>query len=106
LAAKPLQTVRGPNSKFQFETLLTLIPSAPTQATYILDLDTLTWSQPSPSVNLPQLTQIPPRRSQALGGADIFANARQAFIMFGGQGSDGQPLDDIWVSSLNLLGMN
>ncbi|KZS97790.1 hypothetical protein SISNIDRAFT_196572 [Sistotremastrum niveocremeum HHB9708] len=70
--------------------------SVVTQQTYLLDLDNLTWSQPSPSVDLPELENIPPSRSLALGGADFAANSRRDFIMYGGKGLGNAPLTDVW----------
>ncbi|KAK7061713.1 hypothetical protein R3P38DRAFT_2831102 [Favolaschia claudopus] len=61
--------------------------------TYLLDLDSLTWSIPAPPVTL---QQTPPARSAAVSGIDTAASNRNGFIVIGGKGSDGKALSDIW----------
>ncbi|EJD53674.1 hypothetical protein AURDEDRAFT_110461 [Auricularia subglabra TFB-10046 SS5] len=62
--------------------------------TYILDMDSMTWSNPK-STN-PDLQATPKGRAQAVGGPDRGASYRTDFVMFGGQSGDG-PLNDVWM---------
>ncbi|KAG8916295.1 hypothetical protein FRC01_003245 [Tulasnella sp. 417] len=66
----------------------------PTQQTYILELDTLTWRYPVP----PDAQQdIPPARSRGVFGQDIASNYRSGMLVWGGKGGSGNtPLDDLW----------
>ncbi|KIO30207.1 hypothetical protein M407DRAFT_5731 [Tulasnella calospora MUT 4182] len=66
----------------------------PTQQTYILELDTLTWRYPDP----PAAQQdIPPARSRGVFGQDIASNYRAGMLVWGGKGGSGNtPLDDLW----------
>ncbi|KAF5363772.1 hypothetical protein D9756_000638 [Leucocoprinus leucothites] len=62
--------------------------------TYLLNLDTLSWKTPSP----PQTLQnTPPARAAALAGEDFAASNRHAFVIYGGKGSDGNALSDVWA---------
>ncbi|KAF9462635.1 hypothetical protein BDZ94DRAFT_1219539 [Collybia nuda] len=67
--------------------------------TYLLNLDTLTWSVPSPPSNL---QRTPPARSAAVAGGDFAGSNRQGFVVIGGKGSDGQGLADIWASEYDF----
>ncbi|KAF5331522.1 hypothetical protein D9611_007682 [Ephemerocybe angulata] len=62
--------------------------------TYLLNMDTLTWSIPSPPANL---ASTPPARSAAISGIDIAASNRHAFIIIGGKGSNSVALSDVWA---------
>ncbi|KAJ7591083.1 hypothetical protein C8J56DRAFT_1003660 [Mycena floridula] len=62
--------------------------------TFLLNLDTLTWSFPSPAPNLPTLN--PTERSAAISGCDFAASNRHGFIVIGGLGNNNNPLSDIW----------
>ncbi|KAG8899025.1 hypothetical protein FRC00_002016 [Tulasnella sp. 408] len=66
----------------------------PTQQTYVLELDTLTWRYPDP----PAAQQdIPPARSRGVFGQDIASNYRAGMLVWGGKGGSGNtPLDDLW----------
>ncbi|KAF7332199.1 hypothetical protein MKEN_00100900 [Mycena kentingensis (nom. inval.)] len=66
----------------------------PQGATYLLNLESLTWSTPSPPTNL---QRTPPARSYAVSGVDSAASNRDAFIVIGGKGADNQPLSDAWA---------
>ncbi|KAI0053628.1 hypothetical protein FA95DRAFT_1552125 [Auriscalpium vulgare] len=70
----------------------------PQSQTYLLNLDTLTWSQPVAPTGL---GSIPPARSAAIGGGDFAASYRQAHVVIGGKGADGQPLSDVWEFDYN-----
>ncbi|RDB22576.1 Dynein regulatory complex subunit 7 [Hypsizygus marmoreus] len=61
--------------------------------TYLLNLDTLTWSIPSPPANL---QRTPPARSATVAGGDFAASNRHGFVVIGGKGSDGKGLADVW----------
>ncbi|KAH9938274.1 uncharacterized protein B0H18DRAFT_8787 [Fomitopsis serialis] len=61
--------------------------------TYLLNLETLTWSQNNPPTGLDTL---PPARSAAISGDDSAASYRSAHIVIGGMGSNGQALSDVW----------
>ncbi|KAI0952201.1 hypothetical protein AcW1_004364 [Taiwanofungus camphoratus] len=61
----------------------------PSSQTFLLDLDSLTWSSP-PSGN------TPPARSAAISGDDIAASYRTAHIVIGGKDSSGNALSDVW----------
>lgn len=66
----------------------------PTQQTYVLELDTLTWRYPVP----PAAQQdIPPARSSGVFGQDIASNYRAGMLIWGGKGGSGSTaLDDLW----------
>ncbi|KAF9451711.1 hypothetical protein P691DRAFT_796346 [Macrolepiota fuliginosa MF-IS2] len=66
--------------------------------TYLLNLDTLSWSVPTPPSGL---QQTPPARSAALAGEDFAASNRHAFVIIGGKGSDGKSLSDVWAFDFN-----
>lgn len=68
----------------------------PTQQTYILQLDSLSWRIPIP----PDAQQgIPPSRSAGVFGLDSASNYREGLLVWGGKGGTGStPLDDLWVS--------
>ncbi|KAF8913884.1 hypothetical protein CPB84DRAFT_1669330 [Gymnopilus junonius] len=70
----------------------------PQSQTYLLNLQTLTWSTPVPPANL-QLS--PPARSAALSGMDVAASNRHGFVVIGGKGSAGEALSDIWEYGFN-----
>ncbi|KAH8830881.1 hypothetical protein DL96DRAFT_1526225 [Flagelloscypha sp. PMI_526] len=61
--------------------------------TYLLNLDTLTWSLPRPPANLPTK---PPARSSAVFGTDFAASNRHSFVVVGGKGDNDQALSDVW----------
>ncbi|KAK2466201.1 hypothetical protein APHAL10511_001843 [Amanita phalloides] len=61
--------------------------------TYLLDLDKLTWSTPSPPATL---NSAPPARSAAIAGIDFAASYRHGFVVIGGKGAQGQALSDVW----------
>ncbi|TFK75923.1 hypothetical protein BDN72DRAFT_809719 [Pluteus cervinus] len=61
--------------------------------TYLLNLDTLTWSKPSPPANL---QRSPAARSAAIAGIDFAASNRHGFVVIGGKASDGTGLGDVW----------
>ncbi|KAG6900977.1 hypothetical protein C0993_004415 [Termitomyces sp. T159_Od127] len=61
--------------------------------TFLLNLETLTWSVPNPPNNL---QRIPAARSAAIYGTDLAASNRQGFIVAGGKGPDGNSLTDVW----------
>ncbi|KAF9821215.1 hypothetical protein IEO21_00823 [Rhodonia placenta] len=63
------------------------------QSTYLLNLNSLTWSQPSPPTGN---TQAPPARSAAISGYDLAASYREGHIVIGGIGADGSALSDVW----------
>ncbi|TFK55691.1 hypothetical protein OE88DRAFT_1652115 [Heliocybe sulcata] len=65
----------------------------PVQQTYLLNLDTLIWSQPEAPQNLK--TQ-PAARSAAIGGPDAGASYRRGHIVIGGKDANGKGLSDIW----------
>lgn len=76
----------------------------PTQQTYVLQMDDLTWRTPEP----PDAQQgIPPARSAGAFGLDSASNYRNGLLVWGGKGSTGStPLDDLWVrtgSNYNLV---
>lgn len=64
----------------------------PQSQTYLLDLGTMTWEQPSPPDNL---ASPPPARSAAISGQDLAASYRNGHVVIGGRGIDG-PLSDVW----------
>ncbi|KAJ7179146.1 hypothetical protein C8R46DRAFT_941643, partial [Mycena filopes] len=66
--------------------------------TYLLNLDTLTWSVPKPPVTL---TRKPPARSATVFGCDNAASNRDGFIVIGGKGTDGAALSDVWEYDFN-----
>uniref|UniRef100_A0A0W0FJP0 Uncharacterized protein n=1 Tax=Moniliophthora roreri TaxID=221103 RepID=A0A0W0FJP0_MONRR len=63
--------------------------------TYLLSLDSLSWSKPSPPANL---QQTPSARSVvgSISGPDVAANSRNAFMVYGGQDANGEELSDAW----------
>ncbi|KAG8902345.1 hypothetical protein FRB99_004559, partial [Tulasnella sp. 403] len=64
----------------------------PTQQTYVLQLDDLTWRVPVP----PAAQQdIPPPRSAGVYGQDLASNYRNGMLIWGGKGTSG-PLNDLW----------
>ncbi|KAG5646567.1 hypothetical protein DXG03_002870 [Asterophora parasitica] len=65
--------------------------------TFLLNLETLTWSVPTPPDNL---QRTPAARSAVVSGVDSAASNRQGFVVIGGKGSDGQGLSDVWVRIL------
>ncbi|KAF8592581.1 hypothetical protein K439DRAFT_1504033 [Ramaria rubella] len=67
----------------------------PQQNTYLLDMDSLTWS--TPLSNVPKLSSSPPPRSRALGTGDFAANSRRDFLVYGGKGASNQALGDVWA---------
>ena len=70
----------------------------PTQQTYILQMDDLTWRVPNPPGS--QLA-VPPPRSGGVYGQDIASNYRAGMLVYGGRGGSGtQALDDLWVRAL------
>ncbi|KJA24664.1 hypothetical protein HYPSUDRAFT_38750 [Hypholoma sublateritium FD-334 SS-4] len=66
--------------------------------TYILDLDTLTWSTPLPPLNL---KRTPPARSLALSGGDFAASNRHGFVIIGGKDLNNEALSDVWEYDFN-----
>ncbi|KAJ6613462.1 hypothetical protein B0H10DRAFT_2048593 [Mycena sp. CBHHK59/15] len=66
--------------------------------TYLLNLETLTWSIPSPP---PTLTRTPPARTSAVYGCDFAASNRNGFVVIGGKGADGSALADVWEYDFN-----
>ncbi|KAJ7507791.1 hypothetical protein B0H11DRAFT_1793448 [Mycena galericulata] len=72
--------------------------TVPQGQTYLLNLETLTWSVPSPPATL---QQTPPARSAAVSGRDSAASNRDGFIVIGGKGSDGSALSDVWEYDFN-----
>ncbi|KAF9495666.1 hypothetical protein BDN71DRAFT_1447071 [Pleurotus eryngii] len=65
----------------------------PQSQTYILNLQTLQWSTPSPPDNL---RRTPSARSSAIGGVDNAASNRHGFVVIGGKDSGGRALSDVW----------
>ncbi|EPQ59227.1 hypothetical protein GLOTRDRAFT_113979 [Gloeophyllum trabeum ATCC 11539] len=65
----------------------------PQQQTYLLNLDTLTWSQPTGPDGL---TSVPSARSGAIGGLDSGASYRRGHILIGGKDANGNGLSDVW----------
>lgn len=70
----------------------------PQSQTFLLNLQTLTWSTPSPPANL---QRSPPARSAAVYGCDFAASNRQGFVVIGGKGADGKALSDVWEYDFN-----
>ncbi|CAK5275644.1 unnamed protein product [Mycena citricolor] len=70
----------------------------PQAETYLLNLDSLTWSVPSPPTTL---TRTPPARSAAVAGHDSAASNRDGFVVIGGMASDGSALSDVWEYDFN-----
>ncbi|KAG6817395.1 hypothetical protein H0H87_009039 [Tephrocybe sp. NHM501043] len=66
--------------------------------TFLLNLETLTWSVPTPPNNL---QETPAARSAAIAGIDSAPSNRQGFIVIGGKGSDGKGLTDVWEYDFN-----
>ncbi|KAJ7638799.1 hypothetical protein FB45DRAFT_1133214, partial [Roridomyces roridus] len=67
--------------------------------TYLLDLDSLTWTVPAPATNLSP--NPPPARSAAIAGYDSAASNRNGFVVIGGKGPDGSALSDVWEYDFN-----
>ncbi|KIJ56497.1 hypothetical protein M422DRAFT_22661 [Sphaerobolus stellatus SS14] len=67
----------------------------PQSQTWLLNMDSLTWSKAASLVST--RTSSPPARSRALGTGDFAANIRRDFLVFGGKGSDGSALGDVWA---------
>ncbi|KAF8974764.1 hypothetical protein BDZ97DRAFT_48231 [Flammula alnicola] len=65
----------------------------PQSQTFLLNLQTLSWSTPSPPATL---KGTPPARSAVVSGSDFAASNRHGFIVIGGKGSDGKALSDVW----------
>ncbi|KAI0036714.1 hypothetical protein K488DRAFT_81712 [Vararia minispora EC-137] len=65
----------------------------PQSQTYLLNLDSLTWAQPSPPSGL---GGAPPARSAAVSGFDFAASYRTGQLVAGGKDSNGNFLADIW----------
>ncbi|KAF8489109.1 hypothetical protein JB92DRAFT_2756248 [Gautieria morchelliformis] len=65
------------------------------QTTYLLNMDSLTWSMPVSKV--PSQGSSPPARSRALGTGDFAVNSRRDFLIYGGKGSGQQALNDVWA---------
>ncbi|TFY74224.1 hypothetical protein EWM64_g9788 [Hericium alpestre] len=65
----------------------------PQSQTYLLNLNTLIWSTPTPPDGL---TNTPPPRSAAIGGSDFAASYRHGHVVIGGKDANGQPLSDVW----------
>ncbi|EAU84773.2 hypothetical protein CC1G_00292 [Coprinopsis cinerea okayama7 len=63
-------------------------------STFLLNLDTLTWSIPSPPGGL---DATPAARSSAVSGVDFAASNRHAFIVIGGKGANDAALSDAWA---------
>ncbi|KAF8639944.1 hypothetical protein AX17_001194 [Amanita inopinata Kibby_2008] len=61
--------------------------------TYLLNLEKLTWSTPTPPGTL---TQAPSARSASIAGTDFAASYRHGFVVIGGKGAQSQPLSDVW----------
>ncbi|KAH9965875.1 hypothetical protein BC827DRAFT_1315587 [Russula dissimulans] len=64
----------------------------PQQKTYLLNLNTLICRTPF---------DIAPPRSAAVGGADLAASYRSGYVVIGGKGSNGLPLNDVWEYDYN-----
>ncbi|KAF7355307.1 hypothetical protein MSAN_01447100 [Mycena sanguinolenta] len=65
----------------------------PQSQTYLLNLDSLAWSIPTPPATL---EQTPPARSAAVSGIDSAASNRNGFLVIGGKGMSGEALSDVW----------
>ncbi|KAA1466489.1 hypothetical protein DENSPDRAFT_791200 [Dentipellis sp. KUC8613] len=70
----------------------------PQSQTYLLNLNSLTWSKPSPPDGL---TVTPPPRSAAIGGSDFAASYRRGHVVIGGKDAHGNPLSDVWEFDYN-----
>ncbi|KAL1689319.1 hypothetical protein GGG16DRAFT_115145 [Schizophyllum commune] len=70
----------------------------PQSTTYLLNLDSLTWSKPSPPDNL---NDSPDARSAAITGYDAASSYRSGFVVIGGKSRDGQGLSDVWEFDFN-----
>ncbi|TFK43545.1 hypothetical protein BDQ12DRAFT_731551 [Crucibulum laeve] len=70
----------------------------PQSETYLLNLDSLTWSSPSPPANL---QRSPPARSAVVFGSDFAASNRHGFVVIGGKGTNEKPLSDVWEYDFN-----
>ncbi|KAL6309597.1 hypothetical protein BKA93DRAFT_722793 [Sparassis latifolia] len=62
----------------------------PQSETYILNLDTLVWSQPTGG------STSPPARTLAVSGDDFAASYRRGHVVIGGLDTNGNPLSDVW----------
>ncbi|TFK28754.1 hypothetical protein FA15DRAFT_664799 [Coprinopsis marcescibilis] len=62
--------------------------------TFLLNLETLSWSTPQPPLNL---RMSPAARSSAISGLDFAASNRHAFVVIGGKGSNDAALSDVWA---------
>ncbi|KAF5322272.1 hypothetical protein D9619_001142 [Psilocybe cf. subviscida] len=65
----------------------------PQSQTYLLNLDSLSWSTPSPPANL---KRTPSARSEVVSGRDSAASNRRGFVIVGGKDVNGAALSDIW----------
>ncbi|KAF9534342.1 hypothetical protein CPB83DRAFT_844074 [Crepidotus variabilis] len=65
----------------------------PQSQTFLLNLQSLSWSVPSPPSNL---QRSPPSRSSVVSGHDFAASNRHGFVVIGGKGSDNTALSDVW----------
>ncbi|KAL1747216.1 hypothetical protein HDZ31DRAFT_26024, partial [Schizophyllum fasciatum] len=70
----------------------------PQSTTYLLNLDSLTWSKPSPPDTL---NASPDARSAAITGHDTASSYRSGFVVIGGKSRDGQGLSDAWEFDFN-----
>ncbi|TRM67549.1 hypothetical protein BD626DRAFT_479127 [Schizophyllum amplum] len=70
----------------------------PQDTTYLLNLDSLTWSNPSPPSNL---NDRPAARSAAIAGYDAASSYRSGFVVIGGKSRDGDGLSDVWEFDFN-----
>ncbi|KAK0206538.1 hypothetical protein DFS33DRAFT_1420130 [Desarmillaria ectypa] len=61
--------------------------------TYLLNLDSLSWSVPDPPASL---RSTPSARSAAIAGCDFAASNRHGFVVVGGKGDNSNPLSDVW----------
>ncbi|GLB33795.1 hypothetical protein LshimejAT787_0106790 [Lyophyllum shimeji] len=61
--------------------------------TFLLNLETLTWSVPTPPTGL---QRTPAARTSVIAGGDFAASNRHGFIVIGGRGSDGKGFTDVW----------
>ncbi|KAF5388241.1 hypothetical protein D9615_000402 [Tricholomella constricta] len=66
--------------------------------TFLLNLETLTWSVPTPPANL---QRTPAARTAVIAGGDFAPSNRQGFVVIGGKGSDGKGLLDVWEYDFN-----
>lgn len=66
--------------------------------TYLLNLDSLSWSVPNPPASL---QSTPSARSAAIAGCDFAASNRHGFVVVGGKGDNSNPLSDVWEFDFN-----